>query len=178
MSLAGSLGSAQRAATLVTLQADLAQPHGSFAADGMPRLDGQRKTLRLTSEERTSRIRVKELKEQLNVTCEEMCEQLNQLTGQDATVITARILSRWLLGKEARDQQASKLLDAVCPTWADARAGGAEEVERQHQQEQQDQQRLQQQQQQQCEQQRALLHGRVVDAMARRQLKPAALSRR
>ena len=33
-------------------------------------------------------------------------------------------------------KRASKLLDAVCPAWAEARAGGTEEVERQRPQEQ------------------------------------------
>ena len=156
------------------VSADLAQPHGSFAADVMPAsLDRSRRKLKLTSEERELRRRVTRLKEVLKVTQEEMCESLNELTEPGATVILGPHLSRWLAGKEPSNQQVSKLLDAVCPLWADAReteanaAGGVEEVERQRQQEQQDQQRLLLQQQQECEQQRALLRPQVLEMLAR-----------
>ena len=156
------------------VSADLAQPHGSFAADGMPAsLDRSRRKLRLTSEERELRRRVTRLKEVLKVTQEEMCESLNELTEPGATVILGPHLSRWLAGKEPSNQQVSKLLDAVCPLWADAReteanaAGGVEEVERQRQQEQQDQQGLLLLQQQECEQQRALLRPQVLEMLAR-----------
>ena len=135
-------------------------------------LDRSRRKLRLTSEERELRRRVTRLKEVLKVTQEEMCESLNELTEPGATVILGPHLSRWLAGKEPSNQQVSKLLDAVCPLWADAReteanaAGGVEEVE-QRQQEQQDQQRLLLQQQQECEQQRALLRPQVLEMLAR-----------
>ena len=136
-------------------------------------LDRSRRKLKLTSEERELRRRVTRLKEVLKVTQEEMCESLNELTEPGATVILGPHLSRWLAGKEPSNQQVSKLLDAVCPLWADAReteanaAGGVEEVERQRQQEQQDQQRLLLQQQQECEQQRALLRPQVLEMLAR-----------